>query len=403
LGRLFDDDTCQINSNFFKMKVLHLASWYPNTTGEQEGDFIQRHLKAIALFIPVHVIHVVKDQHLNTALNRSILQHGNLTETIIYYKPFRTGIGWFDKLISIRTYLNVLKQEIKSYMQANGRPDLVHVHVAMRAGLAALWMKRRFRIPFVVSEHWSGYYRADPDNYFTRDQSFRYFTRKIIRNAWWITGVSADLVKRISEIFEVSNTSVIYNVVNTHQFNYQPLARGEFRFIHISNLHPIKNVKGLFEVLASLNEIRADWKIAVVGSTDPYYHQLATRLGINERIEWKGSVSHAEVAAEIHLSNALLMFSYHENLSCVICESLCCGMPVIATRVGGTPEIVNEANGRLCDPGDKEGLLNHILELVDQYKSFDRPTIASSAASLFNEDLIGREFISLYERLPGRS
>src|SRR5687768_16406762 len=197
------------------MKVLHLASWYPNKTGEQEGDFIQRHLQAIAKLIPVHVFYLVKDEHLDKALSRSVTQYGNLTETIIYYKPVKTGLGPIDKLISLRTYLHVFKQEIKAYMRANGRPDLVHVHVAMRAGMAALWMKEKFRIPFLVSEHWSGYYKADPDNYFTRDRLFRFFSRRVMRSALWVTGVSADLVKKIAEIFGVTNTSVIYNVVNT--------------------------------------------------------------------------------------------------------------------------------------------------------------------------------------------
>ncbi|MHA4847221.1 glycosyltransferase [Flavitalea antarctica] len=381
------------------MKVLHLASWYPNKTGEQEGDFIQRHLQAIAKLIPVHVFYVVKDESLDKAQSRSVTQDGNLTETIIYYKPHKTGFRRIDQLISLRTYLGVFKQEIKTYMRENGRPDLVHVHVAMRAGMAALWMKKKFRIPFLVSEHWSGYYKVDPDNYFMRDWLFRFFSRNVMSNASWVTAVSADLVKKITEIFGVTNTSVIYNVVNTNRFNYKPLANVEFRFIHISDLHPIKNVKGIFAVLARLNQIRNDWKMVILGSNDPAYQHLATRLGIHERIEWKGSVGHHEVPGEIQRADCLLMFSHHETLSCVTCESLCCGVPVIATRVGGLPEIVNKSNGRLCERGDENGLLQTILEHLDSHQHFDRPAIAAAAAAMFNEELVGQQFVSLYRQV----
>ena len=44
--------------------VLHLASWYPNRRGPQEGDFIQRQLQALAAYTPVHVLAVIKDDSL---------------------------------------------------------------------------------------------------------------------------------------------------------------------------------------------------------------------------------------------------------------------------------------------------------------------------------------------------
>jgi glycosyltransferase involved in cell wall biosynthesis len=274
----------------------------------------------------------------------------------------------------------------------------------MRAGIAALWMKRKFHIPFVLSEHWSGYYVTDPDNYFVRDKLFRHHTKDIIRNASWITAVSGDLIKKLSVIFGVSNTSVIFNVVQTDLFCYIPRkSNAEFRFIHISNMHPIKNVDGIFNVLARLKEIRRDWKLTLVGTVDPWYRQLAANLGIYEQIEWRGSIEHGEVPAQIQQSDALLMFSNHENLSCVICESLCCGLPVIATLVGGLPEIVNESNGMLCRPGDEAALLNDILELMDRYNSYDSPKISAAAAELFNEPLIGTQFVSLYKRVLNRT
>ncbi|RYZ34719.1 MAG: glycosyltransferase family 4 protein, partial [Sphingobacteriales bacterium] len=370
----------------FRKHVLHLPGWYPNRTGPQHGDFIKRHLQALSAVMPVHVIFVVKDPFLTESVERLVTRTGNLSETIIYYKPLQTGISALDRLISFHQYRRLLKKETFGYIRNHGRPDLVHIHVAMRAGIAALYLWRTFGIPFLVSEHWSGYYEADPDNYFNRNKIFRKYTQKIFRNAWRVAAVSTDLMKTLSGLFSLTSGSVIYNVVNTQLFCYRPaIDRRQFCFIHISNMDPIKNPTGILRVLARLKEVRADWKMILVGESDSGYRELVKELNIGDHVEFKGSVPHESVPGMITQADALLMFSNHETLSCVICESLCCGVPVIATRVGGIPEIVNADNGILCEPRDEDGLLRIVLEMMNDYKRFDRPAIAAAAVSLFNE------------------
>ncbi len=381
------------------MKVLHLASWYPNRTGKQDGDFIQRHIRVIAEAVPSYVIHIVKDSSLKKGVEKVVTASGGVTEVVVYYNPRSVGISVVDKLISYRVYQRLFKKEILEYVRVQGMPDLVHVHVAMRAGIGALWLKRRAGVPFLLTEHWSGYYKQDPDNYFKRDTIFRYQTKRIIREAALVTAVSDHLSLRLSAIFGIATPAVIYNSVDTRYFFHNPSPGSVFRFIHVSNMHPIKNVEGIFKVLANLKQIRSDWKLTLVGVVDAKFRQLADTLNISEQIDWVGEIAHEEVPAQLNGAHALLMFSHHENLSCVACEALCCGLPVITSGVGGMPEIVNHSNGILCRAGDEKQLLEILVEMMDQYDRFDRSAIAAGAAEKFREAGIRAQFLALYNSI----
>lgn len=380
------------------LKVLHLASWYPNRTGEQHGDFIQRQLQAISAQMPVHVIQVVKDEQANEAVEFINSSRDDLHETTVYYKSFRTGIRVLDRAISFKKFLRIFRNQVESYMAAHGKPDLIHVHVCMRAGVIALWAKRKYDIPFIVSEHWSGYYEADPDNIFVRGKSFQYYTKQILQNASCVITVSKSLEQKLIELYNIKKTAAVYNLVNVELFRFRPATHDDFVFAHISNMHPIKNVAGIFRVLAKLKKIRKDWRCNMIGEIDTKYMTLAIELGIDKNMQWVGSIAHQNVPTELNQANALLMFSELETLSCVICESLCCGVPVVATKVGGIPEIVNHTNGLLCNPGDEDQLLENILTMMNHYDRFHRSKIALDAAETFNTSHIADQIIEVYHK-----
>ena len=65
-------------------------------------------------------------------------------------------------------------------VKENGFPEIVHVHVAMKAGLLALWLKSKFNIPFVVTEHWSGYRPHAKPNIYSANWLYKNMNRKIV-------------------------------------------------------------------------------------------------------------------------------------------------------------------------------------------------------------------------------
>jgi len=109
-----------------------------------------------------------------------------------------------------------------------------------------------------------------------------------------------------------------------------------------------------------------------------------------------GELSHKDVAKQMQISSALVMFSKHENFPCVIIEALCCGIPVVSSAVGGVSEAVNSTNGLLVESENMEALKTAFLKMMDNYTLYDQEKIARDAASKYSEEVIGNQFFDLY-------
>jgi len=99
------------------------------------------------------------------------------------------------------------------------------------------------------------------------------------------------------------------------------------------------------------------------------------------------------------MASALVLFSRYENLPCVIIEALCCGLPVIATDVGGVKELINMKNGMLVQSDNEEELVGAMTRMIDGYNGFHREQISSNARQRFNYLTIGKQFHDLYQQV----
>jgi len=164
-------------------KILWLTSWYPNTMEPFSGDFIKRQAEAVSTFVPLKILYVGKFDQRSIPVKAAYpdnYKFQNLDEHIIYYPSTGT---FFSKLQSLFAFLNHHFKFIKQLRKTNELPDLVHVHVAMKSGLIALYIKWKYKIPYVLTEHWSGYYAISKDSLFKKSYLTRYLTRLIIKNA----------------------------------------------------------------------------------------------------------------------------------------------------------------------------------------------------------------------------
>ena len=125
--------------------------------------------------------------------------------------------------------------------------------------------------------------------------------------------------------------------------------------------------------------------------------EYSRRMGLHSFITWKGEIPYSQVAAEMKQAHALVMFSRYENLPCVILEAQCCGLPVIASSVGGIPEIVNESNGILVEAFDEDGLLAAMTQVMDQYSAYDREKISAGAHGKYSFEVIGKQLAMIYK------
>jgi glycosyltransferase involved in cell wall biosynthesis len=332
------------------INVLWLASWYPNRVDKFSGDFIERHAIAVSRYVKLTVLFIVKDESLKGhEVEVDKTEATNLTVYKVYYGNSKLG-GPLEKIFSLRKYVQLQKKIYRQIEKETGKPDLVHVQVAMKAGMLARWLKKTSAIPFLVTEHWSGYNPESRPNIYHANWLFKHLNKKILQEADLLLPVSDALGKMINQFVAVPYQPVP-NVVNTDLFYYKPLLTPskKFRFIHPSFMNYPKNPEGILMACKMVKEKEYDFELKVIGNQEDWLTDLARQYDLSDNIIFEPPVQYKEVAHQMQLSSALLLFSRYENLPCVLLEALCCGLPVVSSRVGGIGEVIDDNNGLLVE------------------------------------------------------
>jgi glycosyltransferase involved in cell wall biosynthesis len=375
------------------LKVLWLCSWYPNKIAPFEGDFIQRHAQATSLYCQITVIKLTPDPEATgvNRITRTYQQWPNLTEILIYYPKSMNLIG---KSVSFFRWYSLYKFAAENHIEKNGLPDLVHVHIPFRSGMIARQLKRKYKVPFVVTEHWGGYNDVVENNYGQRQPWFRSVVKDTLKDASGLHSVSSYLGEQIRKMVLNKPFTVIPNCVNIEYFKYNPVQNTghKFRLIHISDGSAVKNVPGIIKAFGALDANQ--FELTIVGLPE----SLNRRYRImHPGIHFTGIISYHEVADQMRNADCFILFSNSENLPCVIAESLCCGVPVIATRVGGVPEMLDESNGLFVNPGDVDGLVEAILKMKESGERMNRSEISENATSRYSYTKVGFETDAWYK------
>jgi glycosyltransferase involved in cell wall biosynthesis len=377
-----------------RLKILWLCSWYPRSADPFNGDFIQRHAQAASILHDIHVIHVTTVDENTAAVEKS--RSPGLSEEIFTYCRGRSFAG---RIKGIRQLLNIYKTAAEDYIKTNGTPDIIHVHVPVWAGLSAVRLKSKYKVPVIVTEHWGIYNDIVDDNFLSRPWYFRWLTKKIFRSASLLLSVSKFLAMAIQKQVTAIPYEIIPNVVNTSLFHPGDKESDCFRFIHVSNMVPLKNSEGILRAFAALCRLMPRVQLVMVGNPDCQVVEYSKTLQIPaESVSFKGIVPYAAVATEMKRADCLLLFSNIENSPCVIGEALCCGIPVIATRTGGIPELIDDTNGIMVECGDENGLVQAMRHVIDKYGSFNKQVITEKASATYSYETIASKFSDIYVR-----
>ena len=364
------------------------------------GDFIQRHARAAALFNDIHVIHVTydyldKEDNLGQKLN----SNGQLTEQIVYFKKKKSVKA---KLTNQLRWLALYKKVIRNYIIKHGRPDLVHLHVPIKAGILALWLKKNYKIPYLVTEHWGIYNDIVEDNYTSRGIAFKRYTKKIFQEASRFISVSDYLANGVNKLIGKMEYEVIPNTVDTDLFFYKEKEAFFFRFIHVSNMVPLKNAEGILRSFKNFIQEHGNAELLMVGDKSSEIRNYAKSLDFPiAALKFLGEIPYTQVATEMQAADCLILFSNIENSPCVIGEALCCGLPVITTNVGGIPELVNQSNAIMIESKDEKSLTQAMHEMIEGINKYDRKKIAEDAIGKFSYSVIGKQINAVYEKIMG--
>lgn len=384
------------------MKILWLCSWYPNELKPFEGDFIQRHAKAVSLIHEVQVIFIKKDEHgtITKSISKEITTGANLTETIIYYNPFKTRIGVIDKIISDYQYKKIYKNTLKEYLEQNVKPPFVHVHVAMKAGIAALWLKKKFNIPFILSEHWTGYLPEAKPNIYDQDFTFRCSSKNIFAHAYKVTAVSKVLANDLNRIYNVQPV-IIPNVVDTNIFfSVEKKQMPITKFIHISTITHQKNITQVLEAFSIAGKKGYQYELTFYTPEVEKLKMLINEYGISSNTVVHEDVPQHLLAKDIQNSDALILYSRYETFGCVVIEANACGIPALLSDLPVFREyIVENKSGVFAKPNDPEALSEVIIQFIKNRNGFNRKEIENDVSSKFNYAAVAKQFDEVYKSL----
>lgn len=385
-----------------RRKILWLVSWYPNKLSPYNGDFIKRHAEAVSLYEDIQVIYVVRD--LTGAITKNILieesTKGGFAEKVIYYHSPTTGVSLLDKYLSERKYRKLYKEAIKKYLTQSGNPVLTHVHVGMKSGAIANWLKEYNQIPYVVSEHWSGFF-DDADDKIT-DQPFYIQTawKKVVANSSGYSAVSKSLANALKKHFYLDEVNIIPNVVNTSIFYPADRNMQAIRFIHISGLEELKNVTEIIAAFAIFLKSYPSAILDIIGPDNISLKQLVQSEGLEKSILFHKEVPQQQLVEFVQQSTALILYSKYETFGCVIIEANACGIPVIVSDIPVFHETVTEGiNGLFAAPKNPPALANKMMKIINNRSSFNNISIAEITASKYNYETVGKQFSDWYSEI----
>jgi len=280
--------------------------------------------------------------------------------------------------------------------------DLLHVHYAIPHSISAMLAQQmlagRRKLPFVTTLHGTDITLVGVD------PSYFAITRFSIEKSDGITSISDDLRRQTQEVFGIRNEiRVIHNFVNIDM--YRPgNPPAELRLMHISNFRPVKRVLDCIRILAEVvKKVPARLWMVGDGPDRGPAERLAREMGLQQHVDFLGKQDHVErLFPQVHV---LLLPSEMESFGLAALEAMACGVPPIATRVGGVPELITHGvDGFLEAVGDLPAQSARAIELLTDPALHQRMSAAArrTAAERFATSRIIPQYERYYEELLNR-
>ena len=397
-----------------KLKVLHVASWFPSEVHRSLGNFVARHVEAVAkvceaeVWAPIPVkgtaSAVMKMRGIDgveTASNKE----GTWTIRRLYHEATRPQLVGVGRAMAGQAG------------NMDWKPDVVHLHVAYPAGPAAVAWAKKWDAPVILTEHWTAYHDFKSLPWWRRR-----VVRDVVRQANVLCPVSVDLGSAMAEAIPNGKAAVhvVPNVVDTALFKVAepemlsgvPVGAtrrkmdrdGLNRILHVSSMNDDqKNVTGLLDALEGLMRNQESLRATFVGGEAAdldVFKAKVEAMGLSERIAFTGPLRTTDVVRQMQSHDVLVLNSRRENFPCVIPEAWACGLPVMSTDVGGIREHLPKGlseRGFLLDAEAPSEAWHAAFQAMNS-RQWDAQTIRSYATKHFSMDAVGDAYLMVYHK-----
>lgn len=292
-----------------------------------------------------------------------------------------------------RAYAKAMEKAFLSYVEKEGKPDILHAHVAVPAGYGAALIGKKYGIPVLLTEHAFSPW-AKPES--------QEFARFVAQNAK-ITTVSTFLQNMLREKYD-TDSELLPNVVDTSVFE-KPRALlndGVYRLLTISALRYGKFVDVTIKALRLLRDRgeigKFEFTVIGDGQTEDVYKQAAIDLQMTDCVKFVGRKTPAEAAEYLTHADTLVIASDFETFGIPALEALAAGVPVVCTRCYGPETFLSDTCAEMCKFRNPEDLARAIKAMYERKGTFDEDALRSVAKAFGSEAIANRAF-ALYEEL----
>jgi glycosyltransferase involved in cell wall biosynthesis len=276
------------------------------------------------------------------------------------------------------------------------KPDVIFDQGMYGFGLLARLLTKR---PYIVYGRGSDVYKTSNAKGMT-GFFLKRFAKLILQHASIVIALSENMKTCMKQILNCE-IKVLTNGVNLEEIqknSEEPAERfGQKQLIFVGNVRPVKGVEYLINAMKIVAQKEPNARLVIVGSYNPNFAKgIPTNL--REKIQLTGFVKNNKIPALMKNSDIFVLPSLSEGIPNVVLEAMAVGLPVVATRVGGVPELISDGeNGFLVPPKSSEKLAEKILLLLGnkslrdhisqnnliESKKYDVNTITSSLEGYF--------------------
>ena len=286
--------------------------------------------------------------------------------------------------------------------------DLFHVHYAIPHSISGILARESIKdkryVPVITTLHGTDITLVGAD------RSYLPITRYALQQSDGVTAVSKFLKKATIETFDFDEVEVIPNFICPSHYVKLPdsplrielAPNGELLLVHVSNFRPVKRAIDCVEIFARVKREFPNLRLVMVGDGPERaaVKHRASVLGVEDETLFVGKRSN--IAEYLGVSDIFLLPSELESFGLAALEASACELPVIATRIGGIPEVVNEGeSGYLSDVGDVEKMSADTLKLLtdDELRTAFGKRGREISVQRYSTQAIIPQYIAFYEKV----
>jgi glycosyltransferase involved in cell wall biosynthesis len=284
---------------------------------------------------------------------------------------------------------------LKLYKQLNKiKPDIVHTHMSAFI----------YTIPWIFLKGKKILHTIHNRPIYEFSQKLRSIIKALYQMKKAVPiAISDTIAKEVKDVYKIKEDriEVIYNPVDINLYNRNSIENkksDDITFINVARFTNVKNQSLLIDAFSKVREQINNVKLILVGDGElrNLVEKKVAQNGLSDVVEFTGNIQN--VAEKLRSADVFVLPSHYEGLPLTILEAMASGLPIIATNVGGVPDIVKD-NGFLFKDNDLNGLVAAMLELAQDMKVREEMGKKSiKYVEKFDVKSIADQYQLLYER-----